>query len=243
MIKLLVVETKLHLRDWGFLLFPIGLPTVLLVVLGLGIPGMTEAQENGERLVDTHMPTMMTLLSLLTLAANVLPAVMTTYREQGVLRRMSTTPVHPLRLLAVQLLIHLGVAILSTAVLIVTGALLFDAAPPRNWLGFVPVFLLGTAALLAIGLVIAALAPNGKAAPGIGSVVLFPLLFLAGMWIPREIMPDALRTVSDFSVSGPFGQALRDTWAGQAPELTHLAVVAAGLVLFGALAVRLFRWE
>jgi ABC-2 type transport system permease protein len=44
-------------------------------------------------------------------------------------------------------------------------------------------------------------------------------------------------------VAGPFTQALKDTWAGQPPQLMHMVVVAAGLVLFGGLAVRSFRWE
>ncbi|MFC5823169.1 ABC transporter permease [Nonomuraea insulae] len=240
--KLLLVETKLHLREWPLLLFTLALPVALLVVLGLSVPDFT-AVKQGERFVDTQWPTMMTLLSLLVLTCNVVPAVLTAYREQGVLRRMSTTPMHPGRLLGVQLLVNLGVGALSTVILIVTGAVVFGSSAPRQWAGFILVFLLGSAALMALGLVIAAVAPNGKVAPGIGSAVMFPLMLLAGMWVPRDVMPDALRTISDYSVAGPFAQALRDTWAGHAPQLFHLVVVAVGLVVFGGLAIRLFRWE
>ena len=45
--KMLLVETKLYLRDWPSLAFSIALPVVLLVVLGLTIPGMGEATETG----------------------------------------------------------------------------------------------------------------------------------------------------------------------------------------------------
>ncbi|TDE52852.1 ABC transporter permease [Nonomuraea mesophila] len=243
MTKILVLETRLYLRDWPSLLFTIGLPVGLLLVLGLSIPVMTQAGESGERMVDAQLPTMMTLLALLTLSCSIVPAVLTTYRERGVLRRMSTTPVHPARLLGVQLLINLVVGVVSAALLILAATVVFGAPLPGRPVVFVLVFLLGSAALLAIGLVIAALAPNGKTAPGIGTVVMFPLMFLGGMWVPRDVMPDALRAVSDFSVAGPFAQALKDAWAGQSPELGHLAVVAAGLVIFGGLAVWLFRWE
>ncbi|MEU6716930.1 ABC transporter permease [Nonomuraea sp. NPDC046802] len=241
--KLLVVETKLHLREWPQLLFTIGLPVTLLVVLGLSIPGMTELGNSGERAVDTQLPSIMLLLSLLITACTVVPGVLAAYREQGVLRRMSTTPVHPVRVLGAQLLINLAGGVVSTAILIVASSLAFGTAAPRQWAWFVVVFLLGSAALMAIGLVIAAVAPNAKTAPGIGSVVMMPLMLLGGVWIPREIMPDTLRTVSDYSVAGPLAQALRDTWAGQAPQPVHLLVIAAGLVIFGGLAVRLFRWE
>ncbi|AQZ67887.1 integral membrane protein [[Actinomadura] parvosata subsp. kistnae] len=241
--KLLAMEAKLHLRDWPTLMFSIGLPVGLLLILGLSIPSFTELQDTGERIVDTHMPSTMALLSLLTLSCSVLPAVLATYRQQGVLRRLSTTPVHPARVLGAQLLINLAVGTVATAVLIVAGWLAFGAAPPRQWGWFVLVFLLGTAAMMALGLVIAALAPSAKAAQGIGSLVMFPLMFLGGVWLPRELMPEPVRVVSDFSVAGPFAQALKDTWAGQPPQLIHLVVVAAGLVVFGAIAVRSFRWE
>ncbi|MFG1697549.1 ABC transporter permease [Nonomuraea sp. NPDC049309] len=241
--KLLVTETKLHLREWPLLLFTVLLPLALLVVLGLSIPDFTRADAGGERFVDAQWPSMMTLLSLLTLSCSALPAALVAYREQGVLRRMSTTPVGPGRLLGVQLLINLGIGIFTTTLLIVAGALVFGSSAPRRMGWFVLVFLLGTAALLAMGLVIASLAPNAKVAPGIGSAVMFPLMFVAGMWVPRDVMPDVLRTISDYSVAGPFAQALRDSWAGQAPQPLHLVVVAAGLVVFGGLAVRLFRWE
>ncbi|MGP3959987.1 ABC transporter permease [Nonomuraea sp. 3N208] len=241
--KILIVETKLHLRDWPTMLFTVGLPVALLVLLGLSIPGLSKIGAFGLRGVDATLPAMMTLLSLLVLACSVVPAVLTSYREQGVLRRMSTTPVHPARLLVVQLLINLAMAAIATAILIVSARLVFGAAAPRHWGWFVLVFLLGTAALLAIGLVIAALAPNGKSAPGIGAVVMQPLMLLGGVWMPHEVMPDMLRRISDFSVAGPVTQALKAAWAGQAPQPLHLAVIAVGLVVFGGLAVRFFRWE
>ncbi|WP_188189058.1 ABC transporter permease [Nonomuraea sp. SYSU D8015] len=241
--KILFVEIKLHLRDWPSMLFTIGLPVLLMVVLGLSIPGLSKVDAYGLRGVDTTLPAMMALLSLLVLACNMVPAVLTAYREQGVLRRMSTTPVHPARLLVVQLLINLAMGAIATAVLIVSAGLVFGAAAPRHWGWFVLVFLLGIAALLAIGLVIAALAPNGKTASAVGAVVMQPMMLLGGVWIPHEFMPDLLRRISDFSVAGPVTQALKTAWAGQAPQPLHLAVIVGGLAVFGGLAVRLFRWE
>ncbi|WP_049560320.1 ABC transporter permease [Nonomuraea sp. SBT364] len=242
--KIILMESKLLARDWPYLAFSLALPVGLLLALGQ-IPDLAKPNPDfgGERFVDAQLPAQMILLSLMTLSFTVLPGVLTSYREQGVLRRMSTTPVHPGRLLSAQLLINLVVAAAAAVLVIVLGSLVLGSHVPSNLVGFVLVFLFGAAAMLAIGLVIASVAPNSKAAPGIGSVVMFPLLFLAGMWIPREIMPDALRAVSDYSVVGPFVNAMRDTWAGDWPQLPHLAVMLVGLALFGGLAVRLFKWE
>ncbi|MFC7103194.1 hypothetical protein ACFQQB_23805 [Nonomuraea rubra] len=81
--KLLVMETKLHLRDWPTLLFTIGLPAGLLLVLGMSIPDFTRQQDSGERIVDAYFPSSMALLALLTLSCSVLPAVLAAYRQQG----------------------------------------------------------------------------------------------------------------------------------------------------------------
>ncbi|HLU74520.1 MAG TPA: ABC transporter permease [Nonomuraea sp.] len=242
--KILIVESKLLARDWLAAAITLVLPVGLLLILGQ-IPALREPSPElgGQRFVDAQLPAQMILLALLTTAFTVLPGAMTAYREQGVLRRMSTTPMHPARLLGAQLLLNLALALLGAVLVILAGWLVLGSRLPEQLLGFLLVFLLGAAAMLALGLVIAAVAPNSKAAPGIGSVTMFPLLFVAGMWIPREIMPDALRTISDYSVVGPFINAMRDTWAGGWPQLPHLAVMVAGLALFGGLAVRLFKWE
>lgn len=242
--KILAVETKLLLRDWPSVAISIALPVMLLLLLGQ-IPTLRTPDPTfgGQRFIDAQLPAQMVLLALLTISFTMLPSVLTAYRERGVLRRMSTTPVHPARLLGAQLLINLAVAVVATVLILVSGRLVLGSQIPTNIVAFLLVFLLGTAAMLAMGLVIASIAPNSKAAPGIGSVAMFPLMFVGGMWIPREIMPETLRTISDYSVVGPFINAMRDTWAGELPQLPHLIVIVVGLALFGALAVRLFRWE
>lgn len=244
MTKLLTVEFKLLLREWPVIVFSLGLPVGLLLILGQ-IPDLRKADPvlGGQRFVDTQLPAQMILLALLTAAFTVLPGALAGYREQGVLRRMSTTPVHPGRLLGAQLLLNLGVIAVCAVVLITTGWLVLDSRIPEQPLGFAVALLLGAAAMMALGLVIAAVASNGRTASGIGSVVMFPLLFAGGMWIPREAMPGWLRVISDYSVVGPFINAMRDSWAGGWPQLSHLAALIAGLAVFSLLAVRLFRWE
>jgi ABC-2 type transport system permease protein len=242
---MLLTELKLMVREPAAILFPIVLPVALLLILGASIPGFrTPVPElGGERVVDTQLPSMMTILSIATTALTLLPSVLATYRQNGVLRRMSTTPVSPTRLLAVHLILNLAMAAIATALLIVLGGIVLGVAVPGQFAGFLLVFLLGTAAMLALGLLVAVLAPNARSAPGVGSLVMFPLLFMGGMWVPRDNMPDVLRKISDYTVSGALGQALRDTWQGAAPSALALVVMAAWLVVMSVLAVRLFRWE
>ncbi|MCG5215686.1 ABC transporter permease [Streptosporangium sp. KLBMP 9127] len=244
MMKTLTVETKLFLRDPASLFFAVLLPTVLLLGLS-SIPSMRDPipELGGQAVIDTHMPAMMTVLAVVMLAFTVLPAAMAMSRESGQLRRMSTTPVSPSRLIIAQVLINVGVAIIATGLMIVLVNLVHGVAMPRQPLGFLLVFLLGSASVFAVGLLIGALAPTAKSAPGIGSLLMFPLLFVSGMWMPREAMADLLRQVGDFLPVVPFGQALRDTWGGAAPAPLNLVVMTATLLLAGGAAVRFFKWE
>ncbi|GII80406.1 transport permease protein [Sphaerisporangium rufum] len=244
-LRLTVAEARLYLREPAVLFFTIILPLGLALVLGNFLPGMREPDPlmNGQRAVDTQLPVMMITLAAMTSAFTIVPGVLALYRERGVLRRMSVTPVPPALVLAVQLLLNVTISLLATLLMIAAVVLAFDSRPPAAPLWFAVSFLAGVVALFAIGLLLAAVVPGSRAAGGAGSVVMFPLLFLAGMWIPREHMPDGLRVASDISPGGAFGQALRDAWAGAAPQPLHLAVLLGWTLVAGLLAARLFRWE
>src|ERR1700684_1301740 len=69
----------------------------------------------GLSVLQTWLPVII-LFSLVMSAVNFLPATLVSYRERGVLRRMSTTPVRPRTLLTAQLLLNLGVQIATLAV-------------------------------------------------------------------------------------------------------------------------------
>ena len=104
-------------------------------------------------------------------------------------------------------------------------------------------FLLTAGAAVAIGLVVAALAPSGKAANSIGTLLFFPSMFFAGLWTPREAFPEVLRRVGDLTPLGAGERAVHDAMTGSWPGWGSLAVLVAYTVVFGSAAARLFRWE
>lgn len=243
--RLAAVETKLFLREPLAVFFAVLLPVALLLALGGSIPGFRTPDPalGGQRFIDALFPGMMVMLTIVTLALSTLPSALVGYRERGVLRRMSTTPVRPGSLLAAQLLINIGVAVVATTLTLGLGHLVLDVPAPRAFWAFTGVFVLGSSAMFAIGLCLAAVSPSSRVVQGAGAAAMFPLLFLAGMWLPRPLMPEVLVRISDFTPTGALGQALADTLAGQAPQPPHIAVLAGWAVLAGLAATRLFRWE
>ena len=69
------------------------------------------------------------------------------------------------------------------------------------------------------------------------------MLLLTGIYFPRETMPAALRTVSNFSPAGAAVQAMQDAWNGSMPGAGSLAVKAVFAAGSGLLAWRLLRWD
>jgi ABC-type multidrug transport system, permease component len=246
LLTLVTVEARLMLRDPVAVGLPLLLPLALLLILGSAIPDFKRPLPDlgGARLIDAYYPAMMVLLSIAIIATSVLPSVFATYRETGVLRRMSTTPVGPARMVAAQLIVSLVSGLVSILLMVFGAHLVLGSQLPARPLEFAGIVLLGTAAMYAIGLLLGALAPSGRAAPGIGSVVMFPLLFLGGVWVPQHNMPDALATVSRFSPTGPLGESLHQTWSGTGSvSLEAVLVLTAWLVIAAGLAIRFFRWE
>jgi ABC-2 type transport system permease protein len=229
--RLTAVELKLLVREPGSI-FTMLIPLFILVVFGSSLtPG------------DTVLAPMTLAMAVGLVGLYLLPTTLATYRERGVLRRLSTTPLRPGVLLAVQLLLQF-VLVLATAVLLlaVAGGVLGAALPPRA-LPFAAAFLLGTGALFAIGLLIAAVAPNGRSANGVGVLLYFPMAYLAGLMQPRDQMPALLAIIGEYTPLGAFRQALQDVWTGGSPSPLLLAVLAGYALVVSLAAARFFRWE
>ncbi len=241
--KLVAMEARLFLRDPTALFFGVLFPPLLLAILG-SIPGFREPSKDlgGLRVIDVYVPIVMAFV-LAMLALSLVPTVLATYRERGVLRRLATTPLPPGRLLLAQMVTSVTTALLTMILVIAVGALAFGVPMPKQVVGFLLALVLGSASVFAIGLVLAAVAPTGRAASGLGSVLFFPMVFFAGLYVPREVMPDVLRRIGDFTPLGATVQSLQDATNGAWPSGLHLAVMAAVTVVAGLAAARLFRWE
>ncbi len=240
--KLIAVEVKLFLREPVSLFFVFVLPIGLMLVFGLPQRG-SAGGGTGQHAQVTFLPALALALSIGMLALFTLPMGLGVYRERGVLRRLATTPVHPGLLLAAQVAVNLIMGVLGAAATAVGVRLLLDQPGPANVPAFALTFALSIACLFAIGLLIAALAPSARAAQSIGPALFFPLLFLAGAWLPREQMPALLGKIGEFSPLGATVDTLGAAWAGHAPQVSQLIAMAVMAVIGALLSSRFFRWE
>jgi ABC-2 type transport system permease protein len=239
--RLAVTEARLLLREPITLFWGLAFPMAMLAVMGIA-GASPKADVGGLKLVAVYEPIVMAFIST-AFAVQALPVAMAGYRERGVLRRLATTPVGPVRVLAAQLAVNFVVALTATVGVLVVGRLGFGVALPRQVIGFVATLLLADAAMLALGLLAAALAPSGRAAGGIGAILFFPLMFFAGLWTPQATMSPILRHISHFTPLGAAVPGLQDTMGGHWPPASTLPVLAGYAVVLGVAAIRFFRWD
>ena len=237
-------EGKLFVRDPLPMFFGLVFPSVLLVALGFFYPGFDEPAEmlDGARFIDAYSP--ITLgLGLATLGLVTLPPILGGYRQLGILRRLRTTPVHPARLLLAQMIVHSVIAVVAALLAILAAVVFFDVPVPESPALFAISFILGAASVFALGLLVGSRVRTTSAGAAIGMGIYFPMLFFAGVWIPRSVMPDGLRLVSDLTPLGSAVQAMNDSWFEGSVDITHLLVMIAYAVVLGLIASRIFRWE
>ena len=121
--------------------------------------------------------------------------------------------------------------------------LVFGIPFPESPGWFLVSYALGALSLLSVGLLIGAVVPTAASGQAIGMLLYLPLLFFAGVYIPLEVMPEGVRTMSSYTPSGAAVQALSASWAGDVPQTSSLLVMAAFVVVVGPLTIWFFRWD
>lgn len=241
--KIAWVEAKLFLRERIAAVAVFGFPVALVAGFGM-IPGFGQpdkslgGQPGTEYVASIGIAIMLAMLSL-----NGIPMVLSGYREKRILRRLAVTPAGAFRQLAAGLLVWSAIAVTSATLILAVAKFAYHMPLPERFGWFVVAFVLGMAALFAVGMLVAATARNGRSAVGIGWLIMMPSFFLAGVWVPREEMSPLLRHIGDFTPLAAALQAVRDTWTGHDPRPLNLGIMVAYAVAAMLLAARVFRWE
>ena len=224
------------------LLVGVVLPTVLLVIIGSVRHNRQHLQVLGGLTTFTVYVPVFLAMVIAALAFYGLPIPLAVYRDQGILRRLSITPVPPAWVLAAQLVLNAGFAVLELTLLLAVAMIGFGVAAPKSAGGLVLGLSLSIAGVFAIGLWVSAIA-RPRTAGILAALCFFPLMFFAGLFLPRAEMPGPLLEISNLSPLGAAVQATQSALLDGFPPIAPLLVLPAYAVIFGALAVRFFRWE
>jgi ABC-2 type transport system permease protein len=177
-----------------------------------------------------------------------------TERSDGTLKSLVGTPMPKSAYFVGKVVQVLAVTALTVVILLAVGTLFYDVPLPRgsDWLTFVWVTLLGSAACTLLGIAVSSLAKNGRSASAITPIALV-LQFISGVFFQFAQVPPWLQQIAALFPLKWMAQGLRsvflpDQLAAAEPagswELGKVALVlaiwcAGGLVL----CVTTFRWQ
>lgn len=239
------LEIKIFVREPLGLFGTVGLPVLMFVLVGRALA--PRAQENAARLPRFLWADLPILASLLIAASAVLSlvAVIAIYREGGILKRLRATPLRPHTILMAHVLVKLGFTAVTLALMVLAGRRFYPVGAEVPLLSFTVALLFSTVAIISLGFVLASLVPTARFAQPLGTLVLYPMLGLSGLFVPIAAMPEALQMVARALPLTYAVSLLRGVWHGEG-WLAHagdVAVLVGVLLASTALSARVFRWE
>ena len=244
MMKMTWMETKLFLREpvnaFFTLLFPVMMLLLFGTIYGSNPPVGYGQQSAISALIPAFSGMVIGITGLMSITIT-----LATYRENGILRRLRTTPVSPLVVMAAQMIVVFVMTVLGILLLVATGNLLYEVHITGNVFSMLAGLVLCCLSFFAIGFILAGVMPNARTAQIVAMVALYPMLILSGAAWPRELMPASIERISSFLPLTYVVNLLRGLWAGDAwgAHLLDIGVLAGMLVLGVLISVRTFRWE
>jgi ABC-2 type transport system permease protein len=216
-------------------------PVVFVVIMGALFGGVSKnSYFNGLSALQYYVPTI-AALSVLGSCYGQLAVALAIRRQNGILKRVRATPL-PAWAYFSGLLAHCVLVSVVDVVLIVGIGRLYGVPLPSQWLALAATLVVGAASFCALGVAVASIIANAEAAPAVAQLVLFPLLFLSGTYLP--IHSALLNRITGWLPVRPFNEALtRPLVRHDGVDWAHLAVLAAWGVLASVVAIRRFRWD
>lgn len=128
-------------------------------------------------------------------------AVASSFKARGILKRLATTPLSPLRFIAVQSLTYVGLGVIASGLVLTIGKLVGGTiAMTINLLWLIPLIGVVAVTSIAIGYAIAGLTPNPQTATNVGGTVSFLMLGFSGVMFPIQALPGILPELVPFVV-------------------------------------------
>ena len=148
--------------------------------------------------------------------------------------------------LAGEILSRLMLSLVQGIIIIVVGYYVFNLTVSGSWLTIIGWITLGTAAFIAMGYLFTTFVKTPETGNALMQVVQFPMMFLAGIFIPPQMMPEFIRPIVNFIPLAYLADGLRSSMTGT-PSLYGVAVnllVLTGVLVFClVLATIKFKWE
>jgi len=168
-----------------------------------------------QKYIDFLLPGIVAM-SIMQMSVFSVAFLFTDFKEKGILKRLIATPMKPYQFVVANVITRLLVALFQTAALLGAGSWIFGSHVYGAWWLIFLISFLGGIMFLALGFTISGLSKTVDAVPAIANLILFPMLFLSGIFFPTSTMPSWLQNVVEYLPLAPFAHAMREVVANGA---------------------------
>ena len=184
--KLTWIEIKIFLREplgaFGTIVFPV------LIFIGVGSSCQAADSAPSRSLPAafsaSDLPVLVSLLIAISAVLS-LVTIISIYREGGILKRLRATPLRPQTILTAHVIVKLVLTAATLALMVLAGKRYYPVGVHVPLFSFTIALLISTWSILSIGFLIASIVPTARFAQPIGAVILYPMIALSGLFVPR----------------------------------------------------------
>src|SRR5215510_3522178 len=159
LLKLTWLEIRIFVREPLGLVAAIGVPVAMFLVLGRSVSPGTANSARATRFLALGLPLFISIFISINAALSLI-AVISIYREGGILRRLRATPLRPAVILGAQVLVKLVFTGISLLIMILAGRRFYPVTLHPHVAGFAVAVVVTTVAILCMGFVIASVVPT-----------------------------------------------------------------------------------
>jgi ABC-2 type transport system permease protein len=187
----------------------------------------------GLKFIDALVPGLMTFAILMTMETTA--TVFLEEKEKGLTRRIRTTPVTTSDISAGVTITVMITAVFQVAVMF--GASSLIGYHPRGGAyglasGFV-IAVLFAVLCVGMGLIVGTVSKSAAAASAMSWVILMPLMFFSGLWVPKEMLPSQIQSISNILPTTYVADALTSL-------LSRGAAITAPTVIMDIIGISIF---
>lgn len=243
--RLTWIEIKIFFREPLGAIGTVFVPVLVFIMLGRVATQLVPAQRvSVSNVFQVDVPVFAAILIALNAVLS-LVAIISIYREGGILKRLRATPLRPYTILTTHVIVKLMLTAITLGLTLLAGRRYYPIGTDVPFVAFGVALLIATWSILSVGFLIASIVPTARFAQPIGAVILYPMLALSGLFVPLSVMPSGLQTVAKVLPLTYAVSLLRGIWRGN-PWAMHAGDVVALVIVFvvcTALSSRVFRWQ
>jgi len=169
---------------------------------------------------------------------------MARYRQDKILKRITTTPLKPWKFVFAEVMSRLVVNIVQISLILAVGIWGFNAHIAGNLWLIVLISLLGGLLFQSIGFAVASASKTVDAAQGMSVTISIPMMFLAGVFFPIDQLPKWLFSIVQYLPLAPLLRMIREVGLENVSPLTNplnMIIVVAWIMVMLIISVMRFR--